>query len=54
MVIAFGGVIVIGTAKPIEDQDNKRSYEDGKLLGLCFSLTMTFCYSLQSVLTRKM
>lgn len=53
ILLAFVGVVIIGSAKPAV-QTNARVGQGMKLLGLGCSLTMSFCYSLISVLTRKM
>jgi drug/metabolite transporter (DMT)-like permease len=55
MVIAFTGVVVIGSAKT-EDSNNSmiETTPYARVIGLTLSLTVAICYSLVSVLTRKM
>ena len=50
MVIAFTGVLVIAFAEPMENA----LYEDMKHVGVACSLTVSVCYAIVAVSTRKM
>lgn len=55
MVIAFTGVVVIGSAKAVDNNNSMiETTPYARVIGLTCSLTVAVCYSLVSVLTRKM
>lgn len=51
MIVAFTGVLIIASSKPMSTSD---SASDNKLFGSICSCTVASCYALVSVLTRKM
>ena len=53
MTVVFAGVLIIGLAKPLTQQ-NEYTDPSTRFIGICASCTVAVCFGLVSVLTRKM